>query len=132
MKVTPSHRYPFEPRGRGVVQRMADTVQYILEESIPELEDYEKKGYFTKSELRKIIQKRQDFEYRLKRRAAMKVDYYRCDSDAAAAPSSCNADGNSLRYIEYETKLEELRKHRKKKIPGLKGEWGNAPCNLHG
>ena len=72
--------------------RMADTVQYLLEESIPELEDYETKGYFTKSELRQIIQKRQDFEYRLKRRAAMKVDYYRCDSDAAAAPSSCNAD----------------------------------------
>ena len=56
---------------------MADTVQYLLEEQIPELEDYEAKGYFTKGELRQIIQKRQDFEYRLKRRAAMKQDYYR-------------------------------------------------------
>ena len=60
---------------------MADTVQYLLEESIPELEDYEARGYFTKAELRQIIQKRQDFEYRLKRRAAMKVDYYRCDDE---------------------------------------------------
>lgn len=56
---------------------MADTVQYLLEEQIPELEDYETKGYFTKAELRQIIQRRQDFEYRLKRRAALKHDYYR-------------------------------------------------------
>ncbi|KAG1662062.1 hypothetical protein FOA52_005309 [Chlamydomonas sp. UWO 241] len=80
---------------------MADTVQYLLEESIPELEDYEKKGYFSRTELKAIIQKRQDFEYRLKRRAALKTDYYR--------------------YIEYELRLEELRRLRKQKL-GIQGK----------
>eukprot|EP00195_Chlamydomonas_chlamydogama_P008645 CAMPEP_0202892056 /NCGR_PEP_ID=MMETSP1392-20130828/1902_1 /ASSEMBLY_ACC=CAM_ASM_000868 /TAXON_ID=225041 /ORGANISM="Chlamydomonas chlamydogama, Strain SAG 11-48b" /LENGTH=719 /DNA_ID=CAMNT_0049575931 /DNA_START=74 /DNA_END=2233 /DNA_ORIENTATION=- len=75
---------------------MADTVQYLLEEQIPELEDFERRGYFTKAELKAIMRKRQDFEYQLKRRAALKQDFYR--------------------YIEYEMKLEELRKLRKKTL----------------
>jgi U3 small nucleolar RNA-associated protein 6 len=56
---------------------MADTVQHLLEESIPELEYYQSKGYFTKFELKQIIMSRQNHEYRLKRRAAMKQDFYR-------------------------------------------------------
>lgn len=56
---------------------MADTVRYLLEEMIPELEDLEKKGYFSRAEIKQIVQKRQDFEYLLKRRAAMKQDYLR-------------------------------------------------------
>ncbi|GAX82298.1 hypothetical protein CEUSTIGMA_g9727.t1 [Chlamydomonas eustigma] len=80
---------------------MADTVQHLLEESIPELEYYQAKGYFSKFELKQIIMSRQNHEYRLKRRAAMKQDYYR--------------------YIEYEQKLEELRQYRKQKL-GFKGK----------
>lgn len=75
---------------------MADTVRYLLEQMIPELEDMVKKGYFSKHEVKEIVNKRQDFEYRLKRRAALKVDF--------------------LRYIEYEQKLEQLRKLRRKKL----------------
>lgn len=48
-----------------------------MEEMIPELEDFEKKQYFTRSEIKAIVQKRQDFEYLLKRRAALKQDFYR-------------------------------------------------------
>ena len=56
---------------------MADTVQYLLEAQIPELEDFEKRGYFDRAELKQIIKRRQDFEYLLKRRAALKQDFYR-------------------------------------------------------
>ena len=56
---------------------MADTVRYLMEEMIPELEDLEKKGYFSRTEVKRIAQKRQDFEYQLKRRAALKRDFLR-------------------------------------------------------
>lgn len=56
---------------------MADTVRYLLEESLPELEELESKGFFTRAELKQIVLQRQDFEYALKRRAALKRDYLR-------------------------------------------------------
>ncbi|PNH07975.1 U3 small nucleolar RNA-associated protein 6 [Tetrabaena socialis] len=84
---------------------MADTVQYLMEQMIPELEELEEKGYFTRSEVKKIAHKRQTFEYLLKRRAALKEDFYR--------------------YIEFETKLEELRKTRKQ-AASAKGKKGLA------
>ena len=56
---------------------MADTVRAILEEMIPELEDFQKKGYFSRPEIQQIVKKRTDFEYKLKRRAAVKADYLR-------------------------------------------------------
>jgi len=60
---------------------------------VPELEDLEKRGYFSKEEVRQIVKRRTDFEYALKRRAALKQDF--------------------LRYADYETKLEQLRKMRR-------------------
>jgi U3 small nucleolar RNA-associated protein 6 len=51
--------------------------RYLLEEMVPELEDMEKRGYFSRQEIKQIVQKRQDFEYSLKRRAALKEDYLR-------------------------------------------------------
>lgn len=56
---------------------MGDTVRYLMEEMIPELEELEKKEYFSRSEIRQIVLKRQDFEYHLKRRAALKKDFLR-------------------------------------------------------
>lgn len=56
---------------------MADNVRAVMEEMIPEIEDLEKRGYFSKSEIRQIVKKRTDFEYSLKRRAAVKADYLR-------------------------------------------------------
>jgi U3 small nucleolar RNA-associated protein 6 len=73
---------------------MADNVRRVLEEMVPELEDLEQRGYFSKHEIKQIVQKRQDFEYHLRRRATIKADF--------------------LRYIEYENKLEKLRQIRRK------------------
>lgn len=77
--------------------------RYLLEEMVPELEALEGRGYFSRQEIRAIVQKRQDYEYALKRMAAVRVDY--------------------LRYIEYEERLEELRVARRasRGISGKKG-----------
>lgn len=56
---------------------MADTVRAILEEMIPELEEFQRRGYFDRAEIQQIVKKRTDFEYKLKRRAAVKADYLR-------------------------------------------------------
>ena len=56
---------------------MADTVRYLMEDMIPELQDLEVRGYYSKAELKEVARRRMDFEYRLKRRAALKEDYLR-------------------------------------------------------
>jgi U3 small nucleolar RNA-associated protein 6 len=56
---------------------MADTVRYLMEAMVPELEDFQRKKYFSKAEIKQIIAKRQDFEYLLKRKAALKQDFLR-------------------------------------------------------
>jgi len=56
---------------------MADTVRYLMEDMIPELQDLEARGYFSKAELKEVARRRMDFEYRLKRRATLKEDYLR-------------------------------------------------------
>lgn len=71
---------------------MADTVQYHLENMIPELEDYQKRNIFSEEEVRKIVQKRREFEYALKRVPVRKVD--------------------CMRYIEYELTLDTVRQAR--------------------
>ena len=72
-----------------------------MEEMIPELEDLDRRGFFSKDEIRQIVKKRQEFEYLLKRRATLKADY--------------------LRYVEYEMRVEALRRHRKR-VKGLTEE----------
>ncbi|KAI8371436.1 U3 small nucleolar RNA-associated protein 6-domain-containing protein [Radiomyces spectabilis] len=81
---------------------MADTVQFYLERMVPELEDLEKKGLFSKVEIKSIVKKRTNFEYALKRRIAKKIDF--------------------LRYIEYEMNLDTLRKKRKDRFKDLKNQ----------
>lgn len=73
---------------------MADTVRYHTEEMVPELQDLEKRGFFSRPELKQIAHKRTDFEYLLKRRATLREDF--------------------LRYIEYEKQVEALRVARRK------------------
>ena len=78
-----------------------------MAEMVPELEALEARGYFSRPEIRAIVQKRQDYEYALKRKASVRADY--------------------LRYVEYEERLEELRRARRasRGIAGPKGlaEW---------
>ena len=89
---------------------MADTVRYLLEQMLPELEDFEKRGLFSKQEIKQIVKKRTDFEYRLKRRAILKEDY--------------------LHAIEYEVQLENLRVSRKnalvKKLKAANQRWRSS------
>eukprot|EP00892_Ulva_mutabilis_P011884 jgi/Ulvmu1/9068/UM005_0161.1 len=73
---------------------MADTVRGIMEAQVPELEDYERRGYFSRGEISSIVQTRQKFEYSLRRRNAKKSDF--------------------LRYYDYEWRLEQLRQLRRK------------------
>ncbi|KAG0216542.1 U3 snoRNP protein [Mortierella sp. GBA30] len=75
---------------------MADTVQFYMEEMIPEMRDLEQKGIFTKKEITSILKQREKYEYALKRRIAKKADF--------------------LRYIEYEMNLEALRKKRRARM----------------
>ncbi|KAM1875558.1 hypothetical protein FF1_043000 [Malus domestica] len=79
---------------------MADVVQYRMERMLPELDDLEKEELFTRRELAEIVKQRRNFEFRLKRPSPLKEDY--------------------LAYIDYETKVDKLRRLRKKaKLP----EW---------
>ncbi|EFJ19658.1 hypothetical protein SELMODRAFT_419083 [Selaginella moellendorffii] len=75
---------------------MADTVNAYLERMLPELEDLEKWGLFTRSEIKEVVRRRREFEYHLKRPSRIRDDF--------------------LRYVDYETKLESLRRLRKKVV----------------
>lgn len=48
-----------------------------MEDMVPELEDLEERGYFTKAEIKQLVKKRTHFEYLLKRPAAVKTDFLR-------------------------------------------------------
>lgn len=73
---------------------MADVVQYRLERMVQELDDLERRGLFSRAEISEIVKQRRKFEYRLKRPSPLKQDY--------------------LAYIDYETRLDELRLLRRK------------------
>ncbi|XP_046992575.1 U3 small nucleolar RNA-associated protein 6 homolog [Schistocerca americana] len=75
---------------------MAEYVEFRAEEMIKELEQMEKLQLFDKSEIRQIIKKRKDFEYKLMRRTKCKEDF--------------------LRYIQYEMDVMKLVKIRKETL----------------
>lgn len=64
---------------------MADTVRGIMEAQVPELEDYARRGYFSRAEIASIVQMRQKSEYSLRRRNANKSDFLRYDTIAPGA-----------------------------------------------
>ncbi|KAH7284872.1 hypothetical protein KP509_34G074700 [Ceratopteris richardii] len=75
---------------------MADSVYYHLERMLPELDDLKERGLFSEAEIKEIVRRRREFEFRLERRSKVKEDY--------------------LKYIQYEMQLEKLRLLRKKAI----------------
>lgn len=77
-----------------------ERVQETLEGFLPELRDLEKKKIFTKPELQEIVKRRTAFETALVRKGSNEKDW--------------------LSYIEYEKRLEQLRKLRASKLK-LKG-----------
>ncbi|XP_020606073.1 U3 small nucleolar RNA-associated protein 6 homolog [Orbicella faveolata] len=72
---------------------MAEYVHQNLEGMLPELEELERMGVFSSDEIRTIIRKRREFEYRLQKRIVQKTDF--------------------LRYMQYEINLDLLKKKRK-------------------
>ncbi|KAH8693035.1 putative rRNA processing protein Utp6 [Talaromyces proteolyticus] len=74
----------------------ADKARFYLEKAVPELKEYEKKGIFSKDEIRSIAKKRSDFEHKVNASGVSPSDF--------------------ARYAEYEMNLETLRKKRTKRL----------------
>lgn len=74
---------------------MAEVVELRLEKGVDELLELERCGLFTSEEIRIVIKKRKEMEYRLRRMKKCKQDY--------------------LKYISYEDSLLQLVKIRRKK-----------------
>ena len=95
------HNWPAEP------QRFLHP-----EEMVPELQQFVEHDILSKGEVRALVKKRTDFEYRLRRRAAEKRDFER--------------------YIEYEMTFERLLKSRRERLGVKKGKGtGKFSCVKH-
>ncbi|KAI9843082.1 MAG: U3 snoRNP protein [Sclerophora amabilis] len=77
----------------------SDKARFYLEQSVPELQEFERKKVFSRDEIGQIARKRSDFEHKLNARGSQPSDY--------------------ARYAEYEINLETLRRKRVKRL-GIK------------
>ncbi|NXM40168.1 UTP6 protein, partial [Gymnorhina tibicen] len=75
---------------------MAERVEQRLEDRVPELEQLERVGLFTRKEIRAVLRKASALEYKIQRRALRKEDF--------------------INYIQYEVNLLELIKKRRARI----------------
>lgn len=75
---------------------MAERVRYLLEQSVPELEDLTNKGLFEKNEITMVMRRRTDFEHRIQGRGSKPSDY--------------------LKYASFEDNLEKLRRKRYERL----------------
>ncbi|XP_066470699.1 U3 small nucleolar RNA-associated protein 6 homolog isoform X1 [Tiliqua scincoides] len=75
---------------------MAERIEQRIEDRVPELEQLERVGLFTRREIRAVIKKTSALEYKIQRRALHKEDF--------------------LSYIQYEINLLELIKKRRTRI----------------
>ncbi|KFM62805.1 U3 small nucleolar RNA-associated protein 6-like protein, partial [Stegodyphus mimosarum] len=87
---------------------MAELVQLRLEYEVPELEEMKRVGLFSLSEIRKIVKRREAFEYKLRRSKKRKEDF--------------------LQYIKFEMSLLMLvsKKRERLMIESKKKEIDNA------
>ncbi|KAF2170520.1 hypothetical protein M409DRAFT_64229 [Zasmidium cellare ATCC 36951] len=74
----------------------SDRARFYLEQYVPELQESEQKGIFTRDEISAITKKRSDFEHTLNARGSTTADY--------------------ARYATYEMNLDSLRKKRCKRL----------------
>ena len=74
---------------------MADTVQRLLEDMVPELEDLQQHNLFSPTEIQQLVQQRQAHEYKLRRKNVSKLEF--------------------LRYIQYELNVTALIERRKQR-----------------
>lgn len=75
---------------------MAEIIQERIEDRIPELEQLERIGLFSHAEIKAIIKKASDLEYKLHRRTLLKEDF--------------------INYVQYEINLLELIQRRRARI----------------
>uniref|UniRef100_H0WQ23 UTP6 small subunit processome component n=1 Tax=Otolemur garnettii TaxID=30611 RepID=H0WQ23_OTOGA len=75
---------------------MAEIIQERLEDRLPELEQLERIGLFSRAEIKAIIKKASDLEYKIQRRALFKEDF--------------------INYVQYEINLLELIQRRRTRI----------------
>ncbi|GIX79289.1 hypothetical protein CEXT_329422 [Caerostris extrusa] len=75
---------------------MAELVHLRLEHTLPELEEMERIGLCNRKEIRSIVKKRNDLEYKLRRKQKRKEDF--------------------LKYIEYEMNLLNLVAMRRERL----------------
>ncbi|KAF7505986.1 hypothetical protein GJ744_012333 [Endocarpon pusillum] len=75
---------------------VSDKARFFLEQSVPELKEYERKGIFTSDEIARIAQKRSEFEHKLNARECTPPDY--------------------ARYAEFEINVDSLRRKRVKRL----------------
>ena len=71
-------------------------MRHVLESMVPELDALHDRGLFTRQELQEVVKRRTECEYAIRR------------------PGGKSTAADFIRYLEYETKLEELRKIRMK------------------
>uniref|UniRef100_A0A8C6E1Y5 UTP6 small subunit processome component n=1 Tax=Moschus moschiferus TaxID=68415 RepID=A0A8C6E1Y5_MOSMO len=75
---------------------MAEITQERVEDRLPELEQLERTGLFSEAEIRAIIRKSLELEYRIQRRSLLKDDF--------------------IRYVQYEINLLELIQKRRTRV----------------
>ncbi|KAK4936218.1 U3 snoRNP protein [Elasticomyces elasticus] len=74
----------------------SDKARFFLEQSVPELKEYERKGIFSADEITSIARKRSDFEHKINARGSTATVY--------------------ARYAEFEINVEALRRKRVKRL----------------
>jgi U3 small nucleolar RNA-associated protein 6 len=83
----------------------SDKARFFLEQSVPELKEYERKGIFSPEEITSIARKRSDFEHKINARGSTPTDY--------------------ARYAEFEINVDALRRKRVKRL-GIKATAHNG------
>jgi U3 small nucleolar RNA-associated protein 6 len=77
----------------------SDKARFFLEQSVPELKEFEKRGIFSAAEITSIARKRSDFEHKINAPGSSPTDY--------------------ARYAEFEMNVDTLRRKRVKRL-GIK------------
>ncbi|OAP58982.1 hypothetical protein AYL99_06279 [Fonsecaea erecta] len=83
----------------------SDKARFFLEQSVPELKEYERKGIFSAEEITSIARKRSDFEHKINARGSTPADF--------------------ARYAEFEMNVDALRRKRVKRL-GVKSTSHNG------
>lgn len=82
-----------------IMAAASDKARFFLEQSVPELKEYERKNIFSADEITSIARKRSDFEHKINARGSTPTDY--------------------ARYAEFEINVDTLRRKRVKRL-GIK------------